>query len=178
MGNKERGWLYVSDNVCYQPYERSFENQSPALAFLAVVLGTMGLTDLVSLSLPEEICLIHHWGTQGNLPCLFPFPPKTTLLYTPKLTLSPFPIYSSRPLHPRPLRNPLHLLLLALLALLPRRLDRAQGLHVAPVRRVGTRLRARGLGRRRPEEQGVFRVCVCRNGQLAVGVGDAARGAE
>lgn len=65
-----------------QPYERSFENQSPALAFLAVILATMGLTDLVSLSLPEEICLIHHWGTQGkhidpDHTFLFPFMTKS-----------------------------------------------------------------------------------------------------
>lgn len=26
----------------------------------------MGITDLVTLSLPEEICLVHHWGTQGT----------------------------------------------------------------------------------------------------------------
>jgi 2-keto-3-deoxy-galactonokinase len=25
----------------------------------------MGLSDLLSLSMPEEITLIHHWGTQG-----------------------------------------------------------------------------------------------------------------
>lgn len=48
------------------PYDRSFETHSPALAFLAVVLATMGLTDLVSLSsLPEEVGLFEHWGTQG-----------------------------------------------------------------------------------------------------------------
>lgn len=47
------------------PYDRSFETHSPALAFLAVILATMGLTDLVSLSLPEEVGLFEHWGTQG-----------------------------------------------------------------------------------------------------------------
>ncbi|KAL2134448.1 hypothetical protein VTI74DRAFT_160 [Chaetomium olivicolor] len=49
------------------PHSRSFETQSPALAFLAVVLGIFGLTDLVTLSLPEEICLIHYWGVQAPL---------------------------------------------------------------------------------------------------------------
>lgn len=48
------------------PYDRSFETHSPALAFLAVILATMGLTDLVSLSLPEEVGLFEHWGTQGT----------------------------------------------------------------------------------------------------------------
>jgi hypothetical protein len=47
------------------PNSRSFETQSPALAFLAVVLGMVGLTDLVTLSLPDEIGLLHYWGMQG-----------------------------------------------------------------------------------------------------------------
>ncbi len=48
-----------------QPYSRSFDTQSPALAFLAVILATIGITDFVTLSLPEEICMVHHWGSQG-----------------------------------------------------------------------------------------------------------------
>ena len=59
------------------PNSRSFETQSPALAFLAVVLGMAGLTDLVTLSLPDEIGLLHYWGMQGMSPpraLPFPFP--------------------------------------------------------------------------------------------------------
>jgi hypothetical protein len=60
------------------PNSRSFETQSPALAFLAVVLGMVGLTDLVTLSLPDEIGLLHYWGMQGAFfrpfPVPFPFP--------------------------------------------------------------------------------------------------------
>lgn len=54
-----------------QPYSRNFETQSPALAFLGVVLATIGISELCTLSLPEEICLVHFWGTQG---ALIPFP--------------------------------------------------------------------------------------------------------
>ncbi|KAK1542499.1 hypothetical protein CPAR01_05886 [Colletotrichum paranaense] len=42
-----------------------FENRSPALAFLAAVLGILGISDLVTLSMPEEVWLIYHWGTQA-----------------------------------------------------------------------------------------------------------------
>ncbi|KAK7703210.1 hypothetical protein SLS64_009186 [Diaporthe eres] len=55
------------------PYDRSFETHSPALAFLAVILATMGLTDLVSLSLPEEVGLFEHWGTQAPIRLLISF---------------------------------------------------------------------------------------------------------
>lgn len=47
-----------------QPYTRSFETQSPPLAFLAAVLLIVGISDLVSVSLPEEISQ-YHWGSQG-----------------------------------------------------------------------------------------------------------------
>lgn len=41
------------------------DKQSPALGFLSVVLAFMGISDLVSLSMPEEVCLIYYWGAQG-----------------------------------------------------------------------------------------------------------------
>lgn len=55
-----------SDSPLPQPYSRSFEAQSPPLAFLGIVLAIFGLSDLITLSLPEEICLVHHWGAQGT----------------------------------------------------------------------------------------------------------------
>lgn len=56
-----------------QPHARSFENKSPALAFLAAVLGMMGISDLATLSMPEEVWLIHHWATQGKSTVPFAF---------------------------------------------------------------------------------------------------------
>jgi hypothetical protein len=50
-----------------QPPARGFELQSPPLAFLASILIFIGFSDLMSLSMPDEICLIFHWGMQGSI---------------------------------------------------------------------------------------------------------------
>jgi hypothetical protein len=64
----DQALVYVLGEAMGMPYDRSFEARSPALAFLAFILATVGLTDLVSLSsLPEEMALFDHWGTQGNV---------------------------------------------------------------------------------------------------------------
>ncbi|KAH6896010.1 increased loss of mitochondrial DNA protein 1 [Thelonectria olida] len=49
------------------PYARGFDMQSAPLAFLGAVLILVGFSDLVSLSMPDEVCLIFHWGTQAPL---------------------------------------------------------------------------------------------------------------
>ncbi len=59
--------VYVVGEAMGLPYARGFETQSPALAFLAVILAVFGVSDLVTLSLPEEVSLLHHWGLQGTL---------------------------------------------------------------------------------------------------------------
>ncbi|KAK4192378.1 increased loss of mitochondrial DNA protein 1 [Podospora australis] len=59
--------VYLLGDSMGLPHSRSFETQSPALAFLAVILAFVGISDLVSLSYPDEICLVYHWGTQAPL---------------------------------------------------------------------------------------------------------------
>lgn len=59
--------VWVLGEATGMPYSRNFENQSPALAFLGVTLATIGISELVTLSLPEEICLVHFWGTQAPI---------------------------------------------------------------------------------------------------------------
>ncbi|KAK1595447.1 increased loss of mitochondrial DNA protein 1 [Colletotrichum navitas] len=61
----DQGLVYILGESMGMPYARSFENKSPALAFLAAVLGMLGVSDLVTLSMPEEVWLIYHWGTQA-----------------------------------------------------------------------------------------------------------------
>lgn len=66
----DQALVWILGQSMGMPYERSFESQSPTLAFGAVLLIMIGLTDIITLSLPEEIALIHHWGAQGRF-----FPP-------------------------------------------------------------------------------------------------------
>jgi hypothetical protein len=49
-----------------QPYARSFDQQSAPLSFLGALLGIVGLSDLIAISMPEEISS-YHWGSQGML---------------------------------------------------------------------------------------------------------------
>lgn len=63
----DQALVWILGQSMGMPYDRSFEAQSPALAFLGVVLAMIGLTDIITLSMPEEIALVHHWGAQGNL---------------------------------------------------------------------------------------------------------------
>jgi len=72
-----------------QPHVRAFETRSPPLAFLSVVLAFMGISDLVSLGMPEEISLLYHWGTQGRDARLYDEPKFCSLSAAPlRLTLS------------------------------------------------------------------------------------------
>ncbi|CZT03532.1 uncharacterized protein RCO7_06106 [Rhynchosporium graminicola] len=56
--------VFIIGEAMGLPNARSFETQSPPLAFLAAVLFVVGITDLVSISMPEEISQ-HHWGSQA-----------------------------------------------------------------------------------------------------------------
>ncbi|KAK0725041.1 increased loss of mitochondrial DNA protein 1 [Lasiosphaeris hirsuta] len=58
--------VYLLGEAMGLPQVRSFESQSPALAFLAVVLAIIGISDLVTLSLPDEMP-DHHWAMQAPL---------------------------------------------------------------------------------------------------------------
>ncbi|KAF6844623.1 hypothetical protein CMUS01_00913 [Colletotrichum musicola] len=61
----DQALVYMLGESMGMPHARSFENKSPALAFLGAVLGMMGFTDLVTLGMPEEVWVDHHWGTQA-----------------------------------------------------------------------------------------------------------------
>ncbi|EHA56098.1 hypothetical protein MCOR27_007622 [Pyricularia oryzae] len=63
----DQALVWVLGEAMGMPFARAFDSQSPSLAFLAVMLAFVGITDLVTLSLPDEICLVHHWGTQAPL---------------------------------------------------------------------------------------------------------------
>jgi hypothetical protein len=166
-----------------QPHVRDFETPSPALAFLGVVLAIVGLCDLVTLSLPEEISLLHHWGVQGTS-SPSPSTPANIRLNTDSFRPS------TSPPNDFPCPHVLHLLLLALLAPLHKPtllkqpkpiplLDLAtrhaqQRLQTSLVTPLSERrLHALRLGRRRAEEQGLLHVRVRGDGELVLGLGYA-----
>lgn len=58
------GYLTYTNLSIQQPYERSFDRQSAPISFLGIVFLFLGITDLVAISMPEEVSQ-YHWGTQG-----------------------------------------------------------------------------------------------------------------
>ncbi|KAI9670372.1 MAG: hypothetical protein M1817_004415 [Caeruleum heppii] len=46
------------------PRAKAFMHPSATSAFLGLIMGFLGITDLTAVSLPEEIAL-YHWGNQG-----------------------------------------------------------------------------------------------------------------
>ncbi|GKU04288.1 hypothetical protein FLAG1_06890 [Fusarium langsethiae] len=63
----EQALVYMMGESMGMPLARGFELQSSPLAFLAVILIFIGFSDLVSLSMPDEVCLVFHWGTQAPI---------------------------------------------------------------------------------------------------------------
>ncbi|KAI1461792.1 increased loss of mitochondrial DNA protein 1 [Annulohypoxylon moriforme] len=57
----------ISSYSSHTPQTSSFATPSGASSFLAIALLVLGLSDLLTLSLPEEIWLIHYWGSQAPL---------------------------------------------------------------------------------------------------------------
>ncbi|KND90089.1 hypothetical protein TOPH_05298 [Tolypocladium ophioglossoides CBS 100239] len=93
--------VYVMGESMGIPISRGFDTQHPALAFLAVVLAMFGLSDLVSLSMPEELGSLYYWGTQAPLRSFF-----SMLLVFYSYFLGPSsPVYGAPPRTP-PLAGP------------------------------------------------------------------------
>ncbi|KAH7312631.1 increased loss of mitochondrial DNA protein 1 [Stachybotrys elegans] len=67
----DQALVWILGESMGMPNVRGFDSTSPALAFLAVVLALFGLGDLVSLSMPDEVVLLYHWGTQAPLRFVF-----------------------------------------------------------------------------------------------------------
>ncbi|KAK1249341.1 hypothetical protein MKX07_002857 [Trichoderma sp. CBMAI-0711] len=63
----DQALVFVLGESMNIPAVRGFDVPSPALALLAVVLAFSGISDLVSLSMPEEFSALYYWGTQDHL---------------------------------------------------------------------------------------------------------------
>ncbi|KAK4085183.1 uncharacterized protein Triagg1_173 [Trichoderma aggressivum f. europaeum] len=59
--------VFVLGESMNMPEVRGFDVPSPALALLAVILAFSGISDLVSLSMPEEFSAFYYWGTQASI---------------------------------------------------------------------------------------------------------------
>lgn len=64
--------MEAKQKIYFKPYKRSFENQSPPLAFLAAVLFLLGISDLASISKVDELTQLH-WGAQAPIRLLIFF---------------------------------------------------------------------------------------------------------
>ncbi|KAH8675255.1 increased loss of mitochondrial DNA protein 1 [Xylariales sp. PMI_506] len=86
----DQAMVFVLGEAMGMPQTTSFNVPSPASSLLALALFVLGLTDLLTLSMPEEIWLVHHWGAQAPVRVLlFSFATVYVYFTTP-----------SRPRHP------------------------------------------------------------------------------
>ncbi|KAL7911863.1 increased loss of mitochondrial DNA protein 1 [Trichoderma velutinum] len=69
--------VFVLGESMNMPEVRGFDVPGPALALLAIILAFSGISDLVSLSMPEEFGALYYWGTQGPPISLSPYPMTT-----------------------------------------------------------------------------------------------------
>ncbi|KAK8019941.1 hypothetical protein PG990_005079 [Apiospora arundinis] len=67
----DQALVYMLGEAMGMPTTTKFNVPSPATSLLAMVLLSVGLSDILSLSMPEEVWLVHHWGSQAPLRFLF-----------------------------------------------------------------------------------------------------------
>ncbi|KAI2619488.1 increased loss of mitochondrial DNA protein 1 [Hypomontagnella submonticulosa] len=63
----DQALVYVLGEAMGMPHTTSFTTPTAVSSFLGVTLLLTGLSDLLTLSLPEEIWLLHHWSAQAPL---------------------------------------------------------------------------------------------------------------
>ncbi|KAI1329229.1 increased loss of mitochondrial DNA protein 1 [Xylariaceae sp. FL0255] len=61
----EQALVWVLGEAMGMPQTQFFSTPSPTSSFLAVILFILGLSDLITLSMPQEIWLVHYWGSQA-----------------------------------------------------------------------------------------------------------------
>ncbi|KAI9676219.1 MAG: hypothetical protein M1829_003048 [Trizodia sp. TS-e1964] len=68
----DQNLVFILGEAMGLPHAQSFEQPSAASALAAVFLAFLGLSDLVAISLPQEMSSIH-WGNQAPVRLLFFF---------------------------------------------------------------------------------------------------------
>jgi hypothetical protein len=85
-----------------QPQTTAFNTSTPTTSFLAIILLLVGLSDILTLSMPEEIWLVQYWGPQAPLRAtIFTIVGIFTFITTPSTRRSG----AGRMSHPIPLGN-------------------------------------------------------------------------
>ncbi|RFU76536.1 increased loss of mitochondrial dna 1 [Trichoderma arundinaceum] len=64
---EDQALVWVLGESMNLPEVRGFDVPNAALALLAVILAFSGISDLVSLTMPEEFSTLYYWGTQAPL---------------------------------------------------------------------------------------------------------------
>ncbi|KAK7924218.1 hypothetical protein PG985_006272 [Apiospora marii] len=67
----DQALVYMLGEAMGMPGTTKFNLATPTTSLLAMILLLVGLSDILSLSLPEEIWLVHHWGAQAPLRFIF-----------------------------------------------------------------------------------------------------------
>ncbi|KAI0005831.1 increased loss of mitochondrial DNA protein 1 [Xylariaceae sp. FL0662B] len=67
----DQALVWVLGEAMGMPQTTFFDTPSPASSFLGIALLLVGLSDLLTLSLPTEIWLVHHWSAQAPLRITF-----------------------------------------------------------------------------------------------------------
>ncbi|KAI1761886.1 increased loss of mitochondrial DNA protein 1 [Hypoxylon sp. FL1150] len=63
----DQALVWVLGEAMGMPQTAAFAAPTAASSLLSVTLLLVGLSDLLTLSLPEEIWLVHYWGSQAPL---------------------------------------------------------------------------------------------------------------
>ncbi|KAI1074537.1 increased loss of mitochondrial DNA protein 1 [Whalleya microplaca] len=67
----DQALVWVLGEAMGMPQTPFFDTPSPASSFLGISLLLVGLSDLLTLSMPQEIWLVHHWAAQAPLRITF-----------------------------------------------------------------------------------------------------------
>ncbi|ETS87838.1 hypothetical protein PFICI_01666 [Pestalotiopsis fici W106-1] len=81
----DQALVYILGEAMGMPQTTAFNTPTPTTSLLALLLLIFGLSDILTLSLPEEIWLVHHWAAQAPLRVLlFSLLTVVTFLTTPR----------------------------------------------------------------------------------------------
>ncbi|KAI1811443.1 increased loss of mitochondrial DNA protein 1 [Poronia punctata] len=88
----DQALVWVLGEATGIPPTQTFSHPTPTTSFLSIILLLLGLSDLMTLSMPQEIWLIHYWGPQAPARSIV-FGLLTIFVY---FTSSSYPTTSSR----------------------------------------------------------------------------------